>query len=734
MATVLNPSETGDQAALSQFVNTSRLSPEEIAFLTPRQSRTNITGYSDLGDIVCQTVSQIWLDPDHKLPSEWAEQERELNNAPGYVGPWRFGLAPYLREPLDQLVNPDLEAVVFVGPAQCGKTELILNWVGYSVRADPADMTIFSPTQNNARDFSNRRIDRLHRDTERVGKELLDSRDADNKFDKHYKNGMILGLAWPTKAELAGKPIPRIALTDRDRMEDNIDEEGDPFDLATKRTTSFGSFAKTLCESSPSREIKDYRYVPKTPHEAPPCDGILGLYNRGDRRRWYMPCGRCGEYFEPRFELLDWEGRNGIVMSILDAAESTVMHCPICEGTIQPKERYELAQNGLWLPDGCHIENGQVAGNGRRTKIASYWLEGCAAAFTNWPKLVSTYLTAEESFEATLSEEALKKFYNNDLGRPYKPKAMEMERTPEDLMARAEEIGKNDDGIIEIISGVAFLIATVDVQKNMFIVQVWGVMPGKPYDLVLVDRFDIRKSARTDDDGDRLWVKPGVYLEDWDYIESEVIRKTYKMKDREEHMAIRMTGCDSGGKAGVTEKAYAYWRKMNAKGLGKRFLLLKGTGKPTAATCHESFPDASDKKNLAVARGDVPIWLLNSNTLKNEANNRLESVVPGHGMIRLPKWMPDWLFGEFCSEVFKDKGWTKLAGKRNEAWDLLYYALGLCMTKYIRCERAKFWDNLPNWADPFDPTNPFIVRPGSEPFAEKPKVSYDLAEIASKIA
>src|SRR3546814_10085019 len=53
---------------------------------------------------------------------------------------------------------------------------------------------------------------------------------------------------------LAGKPIPRIALTDRDRMEDDIDGEGDPFDLATKRTTSYGSFAMTLCESSPSRE------------------------------------------------------------------------------------------------------------------------------------------------------------------------------------------------------------------------------------------------------------------------------------------------------------------------------------------------------------------------------------------------------------------------------------------------------------------------------------------------
>lgn len=726
-----DPSLVESQAGLSSYVNLSRLTTEEIEFLIPRKPRISIGGYKDLGDVVRQTVEQVWQDPDNKSPSEWAEEERYLNNAPGYVGPWRFSMAPYLREPLDQTVNPDLDAVIFVGPAQCGKTELILNWAGFSIRSDPADMTIFSPTQNNARDFSNRRIDRLFRDSEKVGKELLDSRDADNKYDKHFKNGSILGLAWPTKAELAGKPIPRIALTDRDRMEDNIEEEGDPFDLATKRTTSYGSFAMTLCESSPSREITDYRYVIKTPHEAPPTTGILALYNRGDRRRWYIPCARCGEFLEPRFELLKWDEN----LSTLDAAESVHLECPICDGKIKPDERFSLMQNGLWLPDGCHIEKGAVAGIPRRSKYASYWLEGCSAAFTNWPKLVAAYLTAEEEFSASLNEEPLRKFYNTDLGRPYKPKAMESERTPEDLIARAEDFGRDAAGKIEIISEIAFLIATVDVQKNMFIVQIWGVVPGNPYDLVLVERFDIRKSKRKDADGDTLWVKPGAMAEDWDLIEEQVIRRQYPIQGRPgKSMGIRMTGCDSGGKIGVTPNAYNFWRRMSKKGLGKRFLLLKGTGTPTAPHVRESFPDASDRKNMAAARGDVPVWMLNSNLLKNEANNRLDSVEKGKGMVRIPNWNEPWLFTEFCSEVYGDKGWTKLPGKRNEAWDLLYYAIGLLMTKYIKAERPVFWENPPSWANQFDPTNPFIVTSGAELFAEQPKTSYDLAEIASKIA
>ncbi len=665
-------------------------------------------------------------------PDEWAEKERHLNNAPAYVGPWRFQMAPYLREPMVNLANYDAEAVIFVGPAQCGKTELILNWAGYTIRNDPADMTIFSPTQGGARDFSNRRIARLQRDTPEIKAELLAERDADNKFDKHYKNGMILGLAWPTKAELAGKPIPRIALTDRDRMDDDIEGEGDPFHLATKRTTSFGSHSMTLCESSPSREITDYRYVATGPHEAPPTTGILALYNQGDRRRWYVPCARCGDYFEMRFEFLEWDD----TPSVLDAADSVRMKCPNCEELLRPKDRYEMQLDGLWLPEGCYVENGVVAGTPRRAKYISYWLEGCSAAFTNWPKLVATYLTAEEEFNRTLSEEELKKFFNTDLGRPYKPKAMEIARTPEDLIARAQDFGQNARGEVEIISEIAFLVATIDVQKNMFVVMIWGICPGDPYDVVLVDRFDIRKSKRIDADGDKHWVKPGTYEEDWDELKEHVIFKSYPLaSDPTRRMGMKLISCDSGGKAGVTTKAYAFWRKMKNMGLGNRFVLVKGTGTVTVPHCKEHWPDASNKNSKAAARGDVPVWFLNSLLLKDEANNRLDAEDEGKGRLRMPKWVPKWLFEEFCSEHKGKKGiWEKLPGKRNEAWDLFYYLIGMCMSRHIRCHRPTFWENLPVWADQNDPDNPFVFSSGEDAVAVVVKPKYDLAQIASKIA
>jgi len=238
-----------------------------------------------------------------------------------------------MTEPQDELTNPDLSAEIFVGPAQSGKTDsLLINYLLYSIMSDPMDMIIYSPSQANARDFSNRRVNRMHQHSGEVGQMLRTERDADNKFDKTYKNGMLLTLSWPTVSELAGKPIPRVCLTDYDRMDENIEGEGSPFDLASKRNTTFGSFGMTVAESSPSRSLENPRWIATSTHEAPPTTGILALYNRGDRRRWYWPCPHCDNYFEGNFKNLEYDlkGDN------LSTAETVRMVCPICPATPSP--------------------------------------------------------------------------------------------------------------------------------------------------------------------------------------------------------------------------------------------------------------------------------------------------------------------------------------------------------------------------------------------------------------
>lgn len=668
--------------------------------------------------------------------SQAATEYRKLNNAPAYIGPWRNDMNPPLVEPMDELTSRHFTGVVFVGPAQSGKTDaLILNFVLYSVKVDPMDMIIYSPSQSAARDFSVRRVDRLHRHSPAVGGMLLASKDADNKFDKQYTTGSILSLSWPSVTELAGRPIPRVVITDYDRIDDDIGGDGNAYDLGSKRTTSFRSFAMTCAESSPSRDLTTPKYIKHSAHEAPPTTGILSLYNRGDRRRWYWPCPKCGHYFEGSFKYLTW---NRSKTNNLDASETVRMLCPAtnCDYKIHPDERYAMQQLGHWLKDGQTIEkDGTITGDGPRSTIASFWMNGTAAMFVTWQKLVQLYMDADEEFERTGSEEALKKFHNNDLGEPYLPKSMESERLPEVLQARAEPLGGSADEPI-VPWGVRFLVATVDVQKNMFIVQIHGVCPGAPNDLVIIDRFKLHLSAdRLDADEQKAWVKPGTYLEDWDLLIAGVIEKTYPLGDGSgRRMSIKQTACDSGGKAGVTSNAYAFYRRLRKMGKAGRFQLVKGTGTPGAPRVQITHPDSSDRNNKAAAQGDVPVLMIHSNKIKDELNNRLDCLVPGGGLIRFPEWLPDWFFMELTSEVRTDKGWERVDKTRNEAWDLLYYCIGVCLAPQIKAESID-WLNPPAWAEDWDKNNLVTAAPtDKQRFTGPTTKKYDFSKLGEELA
>lgn len=681
----------------------------------------------------------MFKPPERLTISQAAAKYRYLKNQGAYQGPWLNTKTPYMVEPMDVLDSRDFDGCIFVGPAQSGKTDaLIMNWITFGVTCDPMDMIIYSPTTASSRDFSVRRIDRLNRHSPMVGGKLLKRRDSDNKFDKHYTNGMMLNLSWPSVTEFAGKPVPRVGLTDYDRMDDDIEGDGSPYDLASKRTTTFGSFKMALAESSPSKPILDTRWIPSTPHEAPPANGILALYNRGDRRCWYWPCPHCDRYFEGKFEHLEWDDTG----DPLTSAESVRMKCPHCHNAIHPDERHEMQQWGMWVKDGQGIDkNGRKFGSGRRTSIASFWLRGVAASFVTWKRLVEVYLLAEEEYEKTQSEEALKKFYNTDLGEPYIPKAVDSDRLPEHLKARAERyVDTMDDEAKVVPHGSRMLVATVDVQKNMFVVQVHAILPGLPFDMALVDRFQIRHSHRFDEEtGEVLWLKPATYLEDWDTIVEEVMDRTYPLADDSgRHMAIKMTVCDSGGYSkskgeSVTSMAYAFYRRLREQGLHSRFHLVKGDPKPGSPRARVTFPDASSKDRWSAARGDVPVLMLNSNALKDALHARLDCIQPGKGMYRFPNWLHDWWYQEMCSEVRTPKGWEKNAHSHNEAWDLSYYCIGACVSKLINVEGID-WANPPSWAEEWDKNTHVFSPDNPKKFAEPENNAYDFGKFASALA
>lgn len=685
--------------------------------------------------------------PERLSVSEAAARYRYLNNPGSYVGPWLNETVPYLVEPMDVLQSPDFTGMVFAGPAQTGKTDMALNWLTYSVMCDPADLMIVQTSNITARDFSIRRIDRLHRHSPEVGRQIAPGQ-GDNVFDKSYRNGMLMTLSWPSINELSGKPIPRLWLTDFDRMPEDVDGEGNAFDLARKRATTFRSFGMCAAESSPGFVVDNPKWKRRTPHEAPPTRGILSLYNRGDRRRWYWRCIDCHNWFEPSFSIMQWPDS----ADFMESAEQATVACPHCGGEYhhEPRDgrpgKHELNRNGRWLRDGMRWVGDQQVGTPIRSSIASFWMKGVAAAFSDWKTLVFNYLTAEEEYAQSQSEEALKTTINTDQGEPYLPKARSNDRSPEVLQARAFDFGQR-----EVPAPVRFLIACIDLQKNSFVVQIHGIADNK--DIYVIDRFSIRKSKRVDEDGERLWVNPGAHPEDWLLLVEEVLNRSYPLADGSgRHMAIRMTMCDSAGREGFTANAYSFFKWLRSgpdekateeekalwkPNLAARFMLLKGASTVTAPRLAVTFPDSQRKDRNAGARGEIPVAIINTNTLKDMVDKRLDRVEPG-GRFCFSSVLDANFFIELTVEI-KDarKGvWVNPKDYRNESWDLLTYCLAATLLPTIGLDRLSFAEP-PSWAAEWDHNDlvfnpeksgrPFEAVKGDGGLAALAKLAEDLA-------
>ncbi|MDI3359768.1 phage terminase large subunit family protein [Lelliottia sp. V89_10] len=662
-------------------------------------------------------IADMIRAPRRMLVADAVEKFMRVPMGAGNSVPWDPLVAPYVIEPMNCLASREYDAVIFVGPARTGKTiGLIDGWVVYNVVCDPADMLIIQMTEEKAREHSKKRLARTFRVSPEVARRLSPNRNDNNVYDRTFLAGNYLKIGWPSVNIMSSSDYKCVALTDYDRFPEDIDGEGDAFSLASKRTTTFMSSGMTLVESSPGRDITDVKWRPSTPHEAPPATGTLSLYNRGDRRRWYWPCPHCGEYFQPIGGVV--AGYREIDDPVL-ASEAAFIQCPHCSGRVNPEQKRELNGRGVWLRDGESISaTGERSGTPRRSRIASFWMEGPAAAYQTLSQMVYKRLTAEQDYERTGSEETLKTVINTDWGQPYLPRAAVDQRQSEELMKRAESYGRR-----MVPAGVQFLLATVDVQggKNRrFVVQVTGY--GAHGERWIVDRYNIRQSLRVKEDGESHKIDPAGYPEDWDLLRSDVLDKAWRVDgDPGMRMRVMAMAVDSGGEDGVTDNAYKFWRRCRQDGLSRQVFLFKGDSKERAKLITRSYPDNTDRSSRrAKAAGDVPLFLLQTNALKDRVNNALWRDTPGPNYVHFPDWLDNWFYDELTYEERSSDGkWTKPGRGANEAFDLLVYADALAILHEY--EKIK-WPDAPTWARRETWLEAADVVDSSEPMSLPPSV------------
>ena len=667
-------------------------------------------------------VCSAWpaLLPPNRVPvSQGVADNLKIARPGGASGYWDPAETPYMVLPTDLLASRVHSAVCFAGPAQTGKTVALgEGWMTHAVLNDPGDMAIFQMTQEKAREYSRQRIDRALRNSPRLNAAKgIASRD-DNLHDKQFRNGMIVRIAWPTVTNMSSTSYRYVFGTDYDRWDDDIDGEGDGFSLMLKRTTTFLSRGMVAVESSPGRPVVDPNWRPATAHEAPPVKGVLGIYNRSERRRGYWRCPHCRSWFEasPGRKLFQLPSDDELLETVrtIDIDAFARQHarviCPASGCVIEASERGRMNRGGRWLQDGLSLDSqDRISGTPLSSSIAGFWLGGVAAAYVTWETLIRKQLQGLLEFSLTSSELPLQTTANTDQGVPYTSKHL--------ANASAEEspADRPDDDVIRYVVPLwtRFVLVSVDVQGGRnarFIYQVHAV--GEYMEQQLVDRAEIRESKREGMGGEFAPLDPGRYSEDWDVLTERLVLSTYRTPLEGREIKVKMVVIDTGGEEGVAPKAYAWWRRLRILGLANRVMLTKGSSLRTKVDWHVK----ESMVGGVQGEGDVPLYHLNPNLLKDEVHAGLARREPGPGYYHFPRvkspsnpngWVTQAFFDEYYAEVRNPDGVWEQVRARNESLDLSCMIRAACLR--LGADKARFWLSPPSWARPLESNSDVIT-------------------------
>lgn len=639
--------------------------------------------------------------------TESAEKYMRVNVS-GQWQPFRRDVTPYMVEPTDMISTRAYRGLVFCGPSQSGKTQMLQAAIAHTIMSDPGRVALFQMTRDAAAEFERNKLAPMVRNSPDIRARLASGRGADNMYQKLFIGGTQLTLDWPTITKLSSASIRMVLGTDYDHFPESVDGEGDAYSLMRARARSFLSRGMVVVESSPAAPLVDETWRPKSPHDSPPVRyGVLSLYPDGTRARWYWPCPNCGAEFEPTFRRLDYPDS----ADPIEAGEAAVMKCPHCKDTFGHALKRELNAAGRWQHE---TDAGTVAslvsGRVRRAELLSYWLDGAAAAFSTWAELVTQHLIAVRKFEVTGDEEALKTAFNTGQAQPYQPRGAtsHMEVT---VQALKDKAAGNDTPKGVAPAWTRYVTVSADVQGTRFAVGVTAWGPDGRHQPI--DRFDLHTPPEDAPGGKDRALSPFDIAEDWAVL-VDLSARVWPVEGGQWALRPVALAVDQQGGGATTDNAYRFYRGRRRAGERRHWFITRGRGGPNHPdrVWLKAPESASGKRRVAK---DVLTLNMATDRLKDAVTTSLRLTEDGNNYCGIPEWMGEAELAEFTAERRTDKGWEKRPGMvRNESLDHLVMARAL----HIQIGGEKvLWDMPPSWAK-LDETNPQAIWTGAEPEIE----------------
>jgi len=383
--------------------------------------------------VVKSFLAGLAPDPDLTV-SEWADTYRMLSKkAAAEAGLWRTERTPYLKEVMDELSpNSPTKRIVFQKASQIGGSECGFNWLGYIIWNGGGPTLAVMPTEDLAEKISKQRIGPMIEDTPVLKKCVMPSRSRDSgntMFSKEFRGGMLMMVGANSAVGLRSMPIRNLYCTEISAYPTDVGGEGDPVQLAEKRTQTF-----------PNRKI----YLESTPGIKDSCR-IEYEYQLSDQRRYFVPCPFCDHRQWLRWSQVKW---------VDDKPETAKYECEECKTLIPDINKLDMLARGEWKA------TSQSDG-----KTVGFHLSSLYSPWKSWEEIVDEFLKSRSDAPK------LKQWVNSILGETWEEE-YSAKVGVDALQSRAEPYVGAPEAVILCTMGI-------DVQDNRLAVSIYGWTRGE---------------------------------------------------------------------------------------------------------------------------------------------------------------------------------------------------------------------------------------------------------------
>ncbi len=395
-------------------------------------------------------VQNAWKLPEEITVSQWADKNRILDPmTSAESGQWYTDRTPYLRGIMDSFINPLVEKITLMMSTQVGKTESLLNMLGYAIDQDPGPALMVYPREPDAKTMSSTRIKPMIDLSPALRRHCTKESDDLTKMQMKLDRMYIYFAGANSPAALSGKPVRYLFRDEVDKYPKWAGEEADPLKLSQERTRTY-IFRKIIDCSTPTTE-----------------DGyIYREYNLSDQRAYYVPCPHCGGYQVLTKDQIKVPPEERDTKRIR-LNRIAWYECVYCANKITDLMKQNMLQNGLWLPASIKVNSkGELSEKMvfPETSHAGFFLNALYSPWLSFSEIIA------EFFDSHDRPELLMNFINSWLAQIWQEKVAESR--PEQirkLCCEYEKATVPDGGII--------LVGAVDVQLNYFVCSIRAFGP-----------------------------------------------------------------------------------------------------------------------------------------------------------------------------------------------------------------------------------------------------------------